>query len=342
MSELRYDPLGGYWVNIAAIRAERPNEFRRVESRRPDAICPFCAGQESQTPPAVLELTAGNGRTGLGAQRTGGGSSDWIVRVVPNKYPAFAFDAHPTREAIGPYTRIRGGGIQEIIIESPRHVTSLSQLTDDELRLTFRAFQLRIQAASESENTRQVTLFRNCRSEAGASIEHAHSQIVASPLLADSLAARFERSARAQRETGAALLESMVAFEERQGLRIVKLSPGFVAFCPFASRFAFQIWIAARARGVAFERLLPDDLDEVARLVRWCTERLERTLDAPPYNWILHLPPQFPGGGVAQALFPWFIELIPRLGRLAGYELADGGWINDWPPEFAAAKLRAD
>ncbi len=331
MSELRYDPLSGHWVNIAAIRAQRPNEFRHVESRRLDAICPFCAGQESQTPPSILELNASNDQ-----------SKPWLVRVVPNKYPAFSPDSKLVREPVGPYTRVAGGGLQEIIIESPRHVTSMSQLTDAELKLSFRAIQLRIQTALENHHIRQVVVFKNCRSEAGASIEHAHSQLVGSPILSEPLAARWQRCVDTYRETGRSLLDSIVQFESKVGLRQIKTCGKFTAFCPYASRFAFQIWIASRSVGGPFEKLELGDLDDVGRLVRSMIDRLERTIDEPPYNCVLHLPPKLAPESSTQEMFPWFIEIIPRLGRWAGFELADGGWINDCPPEYAAQKLRGD
>ncbi len=339
MSELRYDPLFGQWVNVAAIRAERPNEFRRVESRRPDAICPFCYGQEIQTPPAILELGAAGDQS---AKRLDERSFSWIVRVVPNKYPAFSPATDARNQSVGPYSCLIGGGTHEIVVESPRHVTSLSQLTDDELRLSFRAYQIRIQAAQTLAGVRQVILFKNCRAEAGASIEHVHSQLIASPVVSEPLAARFIRCANAHRETGISILESIVRFEEQDSRRLVESRGRFVAFCPYASRFAFQIWIAERSSSEAFERLSPADLVELCGLVRSCVARLERTLDVPPYNLLLHLPPPLSAQTPAQEMFPWFIEIIPRVGRWAGFELADGGWIIDWPPEFAAAKLRGE
>ena len=331
MTELRYDPLSGHWVNIAAIRAQRPNEFRRVESRQPDAICPFCAGQESQTPSAILELNSSNEPTG-----------PWLVRVVPNKFPAFAPQFELVQESLGPYSRVAGGGLQEIIIESPRHVTSVSQLSDVELSLSFRAYQLRIEAALKHDHVRHVSMFKNCRAEAGASIEHSHSQLVGSPILAGPLTARWERCSVAFRETGCSLLDSIVQFEIKNGCRQIETQGKFVAFCPFASRFAFQVWIAAHSPVRSFEKLEREDLEDVSRLVRSTVNRLERTLDAPPYNWVLHLPPKLAPEKTAQEMFPWFIELIPRLSLWAGFELSDGGWINDCPPEFAARKLRGD
>lgn len=338
MSELRYDPLSGHWVNVAAIRAERPNEFRREEFRRPDAICPFCAGQEFQTPPAILELTA-NGDS-ASANRANA-AHKWLVRVVPNKYPAFAPATEAReRQAVGPYARLSGDGSHEIIVESPRHVSSLSQLSDAELEWSFRAYQIRILAAQALLGIRQLVLFKNCRAEAGASIEHVHSQLIASPVLTDPLAARWERCKKAQRDSGISLLESIVRFEEQDPGRVIESRGRFVAFCPYASRFAFQVWIAQRSELASFEQLTEDDLRDVAQLTRSAVGRLERTLDTPPYNLVLHLPPESPATSAAQEIFPWFIEIIPRLGRWAGFELADGGWILDWPPEIAAAKLR--
>lgn len=339
MSELRYDPLSGHWITIASIRAARPNEFRRLESRIPDAVCPFCAGQESQTPHSILEWRGDSTRAP--ASPTDRDAAAWLVRVVPNKYPAYSPGGTLSQSLQGPYASLQGEGSHEIVIESPRHAISLSELTDDELRLSFRAYQSRIRAAMQNELIRQVTLFKNCRPEAGASIEHVHSQIIASPVVALSATSRFERCIRAYCDSGSSLLSALVRWEERQGDRVLESRDEYLAFCPFASRFAFQIWIAGREQTTPFEDLTANALDRLADLVRRCVTKLEIALHNPPYNLILHLPPKLKSDYPLADIFPWFIEIIPRLGRLAGFELAGGGWILDCLPETAAERIRS-
>jgi UDPglucose--hexose-1-phosphate uridylyltransferase len=241
----------------------------------------------------------------------------------------------------GPYASLQGGGSHEIVIESPRHAISLSELTDDELRLSFRAYQSRVRAAMQNDAIRQITLFKNCRPEAGASIEHVHSQIIASPVVALSATSRFERCIRAYCDSGSSLLAALVRWEEQQGERVLESRGELIAFCPFASRFAFQIWIAGREKVTPFQDLTANELDRLADLVRWCVTQLETTLHHPPYNLILHLPPKLKSDYPLAEIFPWFIEIIPRLGRLAGFELAGGGWVLDWLPETAADRIRS-
>jgi UDPglucose--hexose-1-phosphate uridylyltransferase len=345
MSELRYDPLGGFWVNVASVRAERPDEFVHIESRRSDAVCPFCRGREEETPPAILELGSAESVGSVGTASQGNAAGDgWLVRVVPNKYPAFAPGDSSPALAIGPYLRIAGGGAHEIVVESPRHVVSTSQLTDAELLWSLRACQMRVAAAHQADGIRQVTVFKNCRPEAGASIEHAHCQIVASPQLSTAGLARWERCVAARRANGRSILASIIEFELKQRARVVDSRGKFVAFCPFASRFACQVWIGAAARGTCFEELAESDLADVGWLIRSIATRLERRFESPPYNWVLHLPPRdsMGNGDDPQEIFPWFIEFIPRLSRWAGFELAEGGWINDWPPDLAARQLRGE
>jgi UDPglucose--hexose-1-phosphate uridylyltransferase len=187
----------------------------------------------------------------------------------------------------------------------------------------------------------QTTLFQNCRPEAGASIEHVHAQLVGSPVLTHALAARADRCAEYFRANRKSLLVATVDFELRDGGRIVEKRGRFVAFCPFASRSGFQVRIAATTPIETFDRVSLSDLRDVVWLLRSTIAKLERSFEGVPYNWVLHLPPNHSQDRLGPEVFPWFVEIIPRLGRWAGLELAEGGWINEWPPDYAAGKLRA-
>src|SRR4051812_19587957 len=145
MSEFRQDPLSRHWVIIGSERGGRPNEFVEAATRASGLSCPFCAGHESETPPSIATYSSN-------------GKGKWLVRVVPNKFPAVtpvASAAKPSAAAspLAPPvctgkagegrgtrsapTTIPGFGSHEVIIESPRHVVSLSDLTDTEVEAVF-------------------------------------------------------------------------------------------------------------------------------------------------------------------------------------------------------------
>jgi UDPglucose--hexose-1-phosphate uridylyltransferase len=226
-------------------------------------------------------------------------------------------------------------GLQELIIPTPRHVCSLSELEVDEFSVALLAAQQRISAWRQSQSVEHAMLFKNCRHEAGASIEHTHFQLLGSPLASGALEQRAVRFAKSLAQTGATPLESLVAFEERQDVRVIARGRHFVMLSPFASRMAFQVWIIPRQRPPAFWECSPDMLDELAELGQGVVAKLEQLLSLPGYNWMLH---QLPFSSAASD--HWFVEIFPRLSKIAGYELGTEIWVNAVSPEAAVKRLR--
>ncbi|MGI9515441.1 MAG: galactose-1-phosphate uridylyltransferase, partial [Pirellulaceae bacterium] len=225
-----------------------------------------------------------------------------------------------------------GPGHQEVIVLSPRHVVSLSGLSDEELITGFRVFQQRLQFHQHSASSRHVCIFMNCRPPAGASIEHAHVQLIASPVCTDQV---HERVRRMITPTTAdqTLWQDLLDRELADQTRIVEVSDGYLVFCPFASRYSNQIRIAPRFEG-SFAELPNARRDELAGLCRKWIDGIERCLDDIAWNLIFQLPPS----DMPDA--PWFVDLVPRFPQSAGFELATDCWVNPVSPETAADQFR--
>ncbi len=330
MSDLRYDPVFDLWVVVAENRRDRPIEFVPIEQTFKQLICPFCCGNEEETPPEIMRLDhEGRSQSGSSAVR-------WQTRVIPNKYPTYFEGASDSpMPAISPYEQSRQSGDQELIIPTPRHVFSFSELSAEEFTVGLRAAQLRMLAKEGNPLLEHTMLFGNCRYEAGASVAHVHFQLIGSPLISPALSSRTERFGSHRLREGVSLMESMLQVELTGQTRIVAETDDFVMFCPFSSRHAFQVWIAPRTRGVAFCRRSVDDLRQVVELSQQYLSRVENLLSEPAYNWMLHqLPTKH------QADDHWFIEILPRIAKNAGYEMGTDIWINPVAPEVAARRLR--
>jgi len=342
MSDLRHDPINDQWVAIAKNRIGRPTEFAPAEQLRQQIICPFCKGNEDETPTAILGYrTDGNL---MGEQDD---SDSWLVRVVPNKYPSFsnfiangsedksssANNSKPPAET-GPHQACQHHGIQELIIPSSRHITSVSELTDDELQLTLKAAQTRIADLKKMDGIEHAMLFMNCRLAAGASLGHIHLQLIGSPVISRHLKSRVDRDDANRREHGCSLINTLVNWEIEQGDRIVALTDNFCVVCPFASRFAFQVRIIPRDPRIGFLEMESSLQTELAAHIKNLVTKFESQIEKPAYNLLLHLDPFKSDQGC------WYIELLPRLTRGAGYELGTDVWVNPISPEFAARRLR--
>lgn len=329
MSDLRYDPVFDVWTVIAENRRDRPVEFVPIEQVRKPLICPFCAGNEDETPPPVLLFDA------EGEPLAGNHPGRWTARVFPNRYPTYAAESVPSRAVAGPYLSDHGAGVQELVIPTPRHVVSLSELNEPEWLAGLLAARNRVAALQRDQRLKHTMLFGNCRFEAGASIEHVHLQLIGSPLVSPALERRGERLRRHLEETGATLLESVLAFEEREEKRLVARTRHWSMFCPLASRVPFQVWIVPVGRTRRFADLSRDEVVELGRLTGQYVARLEALLGTPGYNWMVHELP-FADADASHC----FVEVTPRLAKLAGYELGTDIWVNPVSPETAARRLR--
>ncbi len=329
MSDIRYDPVFDQWVVIAENRRERPIEFVPLEQVRKPLICPFCVGNEEETPSAVLVLDE------IGRELPCTESDNWLVRVIPNKFPTYDGLPRHRHQTVGPYAFQTGAGLQEVVIPSPRHVVSLGELQEIELLVAFQAAQMRLRVFSLSGTIPHGMFFKNCRSEAGASIEHVHFQLIGSPFVSPALARRSQRFADHFQQFGCTLLDSVVAFELAQQARMIGESEHWVAFCPFASRQAFQIWIVPRRPRIPFDQCSSEALQELVEMTQCYINRIESLFGQPGYNWMLH---QLPFAN--QSADHWWIEIFPRLAKSAGYELGTEIWINAVSPELAARRLR--
>ena len=254
--EYRKDPLSNSWVVISAERNGRPEEFREIATQRVEAPCPFCVGNEEETPEAIaLYRHDSYGGTANSAQ-------PWQVRVVPNKFPAVArmispacqsslksFSTDPTQL----FTTVCGHGGHEVIIESPTHAVSLTDLSPGTVELAFLAYRDRMRALKGEGDWAYVQVFKNVGAAAGSSIEHAHSQVIALPIIPVRVAEELEQTEAFWKRQGKRLFTALLEQELAAGVRIVCESPEFVAFCPFASRFPFETWILPKTHDSCFE-----------------------------------------------------------------------------------------
>ncbi|MBN2025014.1 MAG: galactose-1-phosphate uridylyltransferase [Pirellulales bacterium] len=328
MPELRKDPIVDRWVIVAEGRAERPHEFETAAPRRRPAPCPFCGGNEHCTPPEILAYRE------PGTQPDGPG---WRVRVVPNMFPALEVQGHPDRRAEGLYDAMGGVGAHEVIIESPRHVVSTSDLSESEVREVLRAYRDRLVDRGKDPRLAYGLIFKNVGPAAGASIEHGHSQLIATPIVPESVRAEMAGSLEFAHSRGRCVFCDVIRQELVDGRRIVLDAPGFVAFCPFASRFAFETWILPKGHGSHFECVQDGAVGELSGVLRRVIGKIETALDRPAYNYLVHTAP-FDTPELGH--YHWHIEVMPSLTRAAGFEWGTGFYINPVRPEDAADVLR--
>lgn len=328
MPELRQNYATKEWVIIATERAKRPEE---MASHRPprnqvsfSAKCPFCPGNEAITPPEVMRVPAeANGA--------------WKVRVVPNKFAALARDAQPSRSIRRLRRTIEGFGVHDVIIETPDHAGVLALMPDAEVANVLRAYRARYNDLSLDHRIAHVTIFKNHGVDAGTSLEHPHSQLIASPVISYQVRQRVHEALRHYDEFGECMFCQTIAEEVGEPERIVMSSEHFVVLELFASPAPFSTHIYPRRHMASFGDISTAELSDLARTLRIVLAKLYHGLHDPDFNFTIRsAPPECAG----VKYFHWYLSIIPRLTRVAGFELGSGMFINTVPPEAAAEFLR--
>jgi UDPglucose--hexose-1-phosphate uridylyltransferase len=329
LPELRKDPITGRWVIFSSERSARPQGAGEGRGPEPGGggECPFCEGHEKSTPPEIYAVR----EFGTGANTPG-----WRVRVVPNKFPALRIEGDLEKHGEGIYDRMNGVGAHEVFVEGPRHLTTPGELSPSLQLDAGAAHRERMRDLRKDRRFAYGLLFKNVGRTAGASLLHNHSQLIATPVVPVLVQHEMDGAKRFFDYRGRCLFCDMVEQEISDKARLVEASERFVAFVPYAARFPYEMWILPRGHQSHFEAIDDEDLAAYATILASCLRRLEKTLDRPPYNTMLHTGPWIDG---ALDHYHWHLEVIPRVTTAAGFEWGSGFYINPVLPEFAAVEL---
>jgi len=328
MPDLRKDPIVGRWVIIATSRAKRPHDFDTTPQRQRDRFCPFCEGNEHATPDEIIAYR----RHGSKPNRDG-----WRVRVVPNKFPALMIEGELNKRGEGIYDMMQGVGAHEVIIESPEHIVSTAELSEEQIREVLWVYRDRLVDLKKDPRFSYGMIFKNVGAAAGASLEHTHSQLIVTPIVPINVWEEMTGSLEFFNYRGRCVFCDMIQQEIATEKRVVVDTPGFIAFCPFASRFPFETWILPKTHASHFENIQKNEVDDLAGVMRQVIGKIESALDQPAYNYIIHTAP-FDVQELGH--YHWHIEIIPSITKTAGFEWGTGFYINPVPPEQAATFLR--
>ncbi len=349
VSQYRFHPLTGQAVIIAESRAERPNQFATPSS----VPCPFCEGNEHLTPPEIDAFRE---------EQSPPNGPGWHVRLVPNKYPAVTPDVpslpEETKDGNPNFLRVDQSfsqsrsparGRHEVIVDTPRHVVGLTDMTDGEVAKMLKMYARCLQRIRAENQWRHVQIFKNVGAASGASLPHAHSQLIALPFTPSP----FQRMANQALEykrthAGECFWCVLRKQEQEQGVRVVAESEYALALCPYASRFAGEVEILPKIHAACFSLFLNGDadfFDDLAGLLRKTIQRLEAVFSQKnkpfSYNIVLTSDSFDRTGSDFDNVIHSYLTIIPALDRTAGFEWGTGLHINPALPEATAEKLRA-
>ena len=334
MPQYRKDIILDEWVIIATERAKRPENFKEEKLKvktESAGICPFDAGNESMTPPEILRLD----KDGNILKKNSG---HWQIRVVPNKFPALVPTEVSMSKKYGIYMYMGGFGLHEVVIHSPLHITNISQLSQKQVRMLVWVYAERIKEIEKDTKIDSVILMLNQGKDAGASLEHSHSQIFSLPLVPPVLEKEVYGTRRYFNQNKKCAMCSLIEFELEEDKRVVYKNEDFVIIQPYASRNPFETWIVPLAHNANFEYISPGQIDAFAECLKRVVDFFYFELNEPPFNYYIHTGPL--RTAEFSMHYHWNFELIPKLSIKAGFEIATGIDICITTPEYTAEFMK--
>jgi UDPglucose--hexose-1-phosphate uridylyltransferase len=329
MSELRKDPVTGRWVIVSTDRKKRASDFERESVViAPDPSCPFCEGREHLTPHELMATRVnGSGPNGPG----------WTLRVVPNQFPVLRVEGALDRAGEGLFDKMSGIGAHEVIIESPHHDQALATMPEEAIDAVLWAARERVRDLRQDRRFKSIIIFKNHGTSAGASLEHSHSQLVALPIVPRDVREELLGAQAHFQTKERCVFCDILRQETREGTRLISENVDMVAVAPYAPRFPFETWILPRRHQSHFEEAWRHEYTALARLIADVLRRMNRALENPPYNLLIHSAPV---GEQASEHYHWHVEIMPKVTKLSGFERATGCYVNPTSPEEAAEVLR--
>jgi UDPglucose--hexose-1-phosphate uridylyltransferase len=327
MPELRQNIITREWVIIAKERAKRPHEFAHARDPLPqlppyDPTCPFCVGNEAMTVGETYRIPQ---------------NGSWRVRVVSNKYPALSQEGERVRHIDGIYRSMTGVGFHEVVVEHRRHDLSTALYSVDDIVCVLNAFLYRYQELKKDPRIEAVIIFKNHGESAGTSLQHPHAQIAATPIVPNQIRHRLDEAIRYFDETGECVFCVTLRSELRDGCRIISSNDHFVAFIPYAALSPFHLWIFPVRHISSFDEINGEEIQSLAAILKTVLLKLYRGLNNPDYNFSIRSIPARDGH---REYFHWYLTIIPRIARTAGFEIGSGMYINPALPEDSAEFLR--
>ena len=332
MLEFRRDIILDEWVIISDERAKRPKIFKEEKIKvepKITAVCPFDNGNEFMTPPEIMRMDQSGKIVGT--------NSEWQIRVVPNKFPVLKPDAALSTKRIGIYDVMGGFGIHEVIINSPDHLVNLSQLNEFNIKIIIETYVRRIKVIKKDSRIESVVIMLNQGKEAGASLEHTHSQIFAIPFISPVLERELHGTRRYYKNHKCCAMCDILDFEIGENKRKIFENNDFLIIEPFASRNPFETWIVPKKHHSNFETINDEETSSFAECLKILVDFFHYELNNSQFNYYIHTGPLHIDSNYH---YHWHFELIPKLQIKAGFEIATGIDICIATPEYTAEFMK--
>ena len=329
MGEFRRDPLTGGWVIVNVRTPWRPEQYGRYDNvAYGNEFSPFIYGNEYLMP-LEIDSFCDEGEQGR--------ESQWVLRVIPHKFPVFSIGGVTDVKQGELYTYMDSVGAHEIVVETADPVKQMNDFSDNEMRLVLLMYQRRYGDLTKDTRFQYISIFKDFGKLAGASFSHAYSQLIALPIVPTDVLDKLRNSAQYKESTDKNIFQMILDRERRDGVRIVDETQNFLVFCPFASRYPFEMCIFPKDVGSHYATLNDHELLDLGIILKRSLNRLKSLFNNPAFNYYFQLDPV---NNATQDPFLWHISIVPKLNTFLECDGGGGFFSLQTSPEVAAKYLR--
>ncbi len=297
--------LTGNIVYYAEERLNRPHSRTDVgRYKNSKEGCPFCPENKGMTPEAVYD--------------------DGVIRIVPNLYPFLS--------------KKSGSGYHEVVIDTQDHFENICDYTPDHMFMLMKALKYRSLCLEKHENIKYVQIFKNNGLSAGASLYHSHWQMGAQTIIPPKIEYMLKAAYEYKMKYGKSL------FSSSEKYIVLYENEHFKLAVPDDSLFTYETHIISKSEKSSLTELDNEELRALGDILKVQLNMYKGLDEGLCYNICFYSAPN--GLRSANGLrsyegFSFFVQLIPRLGNMAGFEFSTGCYINSVLPERCAEILRA-
>ena len=323
INEFRQDLVSGEWVLFATGRSKSLRNDEDKDFYQTKRECPF----EDFSDQSIVWSYPDN--------------QDWQARVIKNKYPAVRQNLCVTEQSYGPFKIFDPIGDHEVVVYR-EHDHGIYKFSSQEFINMVKVYKRRFtELVAKAECTKYILMFHNHGRAGGASVYHAHSQIITMPILPPDVSRSINGSFQYYKDHKKKVYRELLDWEQKERTRIIYENKEFIVFCPYVSKYPYEVRIFSKESHAHFHQM-PDSLDEFfADAISTALQKMKIVLDSPPFNMFIHTAPLTNEFGVhIHEFYHWHMEIVPHLKIDAGFEIGTGIAINVVDPDESAEALR--
>ncbi|MGA9842807.1 MAG: DUF4921 family protein [Nitrososphaeraceae archaeon] len=327
MSNLRKDYVLDKFVVLPIVNVKK--EHKDIQQNQ----CPYCPGNESMTEPALIALVAKDGMLQRLSDSEENCVDDWCVRVFQSSNPAVS-TVSLSEFSDKPHYSEPAYGYHHVVVASPDHTQSLSQISIDQWANVLLVVQDRVRWLYSQKSVTYVSIFVNSGARAGASIPHPHLNMVTFSAIPPTIEMEAEAYHKYMNDHGSCSACHIVGVES-SGPRQILATDSFLTFSPWAPTYPYEFWIYPKRHSTAFSKITQKEIGDLALMLRATLGGMSKALDDAPFNLVFHLSPEKKNSRQIH----WHIEVYPQLNTWSGLERGFGVYVNGVTPEKSAERL---